>query len=74
MTGERTSQSVLQEIQDFPERHMHVDLSSLNSCCLIGGAIDLGLIDAHSQYVNMGSNGGIRCDVVSGPCACGAWH
>jgi hypothetical protein len=19
-------------------------------------------------------NGGVRCDVVKGPCACGAWH
>lgn len=21
-----------------------------------------------------GVNGGVRCDVYSGPCACGAWH
>ena len=22
----------------------------------------------------MRTNGGVRCDVTSGPCACGAWH
>jgi len=20
------------------------------------------------------SNGGVECDVIEGPCACGAWH
>lgn len=20
------------------------------------------------------TNGGVRCDLLSGPCACGAWH
>lgn len=23
---------------------------------------------------NYGTNGGVRCDRVRGPCACGAWH
>lgn len=23
---------------------------------------------------NYGTNGGVRCDTLSGPCSCGAWH
>ncbi len=70
----RTYDSVLQELKENPERHLHIDLQGLHSCCFIDGAIDIALIDAHSQYIDMGTNGGVRCDVISGPCACGAWH
>ncbi|MHA1469123.1 MAG: hypothetical protein ACTSSP_01030 [Candidatus Asgardarchaeia archaeon] len=44
------------------------------ACCYVDGALDFGLVDAHSQYVDLGSNGGVRCDTIDGPCACGAWH
>ena len=72
--SQRTHEIVLQEIKEHPERHMHVSLSELHSCCFISGATDPALINAHSQYIDMGSNGGRRCDVVRGPCACGAYH
>lgn len=38
------------------------------------GAIDLSKIDNSSSTKIGPVNGGIRCDVSSGPCACGAWH
>lgn len=28
-------------------------------------------VEGHRDF---GSNGGIHCDVSSGPCSCGAWH
>lgn len=36
------------------------------------GAIDLREIERHEG--RFGSNGGRGCDVLSGPCSCGAWH
>lgn len=41
---------------------------------MVHGALDLRLMQAHQDYVNLGTNGGVKCDVVSGPCACGGWH
>lgn len=35
------------------------------------GAIDLSLFDSAPA---VGYNGGVKCDVTSGPCSCGAWH
>ena len=35
------------------------------------GAIDLSVF-ANAPAV--GYNGGVKCDVTSGPCSCGAWH
>ncbi|MDO8601672.1 MAG: hypothetical protein Q7R62_00870 [bacterium] len=70
---ERTRESVLKDIQEHPERHMH-DWKNLFACCLIGDTVVLEALVAHATYVPLGSNGGVRCDVLSGPCACGAWH
>jgi len=33
-----------------------------------------GVVDQEPGRTNYGTNGGIRCDTASGPCACGAWH
>ncbi len=63
----------MKDIQEHPELHRH-DFPQLQACCMVGDAIDLSLMEAHSKYVNLGTNGGQRCDVVSGPCSCGAWH
>lgn len=63
----------LRSIKDHPEFHKH-DFMNLQSCCYHRGAIDLGLMEAHSQFVDMGSNGGVPCDTRRGPCNCGAWH
>lgn len=68
-----TRQEKLKHIQEHPELHKH-NFGELQQCSVVDGAIDLSLIDAHSQYVRMGTNGGQRCDVTSGPCACGSWH
>lgn len=67
-----TCEEILQEIKDYPEKHHH-DFEGLQRCCFIDGALDLEVMQAHST-VNLGINGGVRCDVTSGPCACGAWH
>ena len=70
---QRTHESVLADIQAHPENHKH-DFEGLQQCCLINRAVDLSIMEAHSKYINLGANGGTRCDVTSGPCACGAWH
>lgn len=82
MTNRRTAESILQEIKESPEHHCHINYSDLAACCTVTATIrgrsslviDVGLIDAHGAIAPFGYNGGRRCDVVSGPCACGAWH
>lgn len=68
-----TYEEKVQEIKEHPERHRH-NFDDLHRCCFHDGAVDLGLMEAHQKYASLGTNGGVRCDVVSGPCACGAWH
>lgn len=63
----------LADVREHPERHLH-DFEGLQSCCLVDGAISLQLMDAHAAHIDLGRNGGTRCDVIEGPCACGAWH
>lgn len=63
----------IEDIKNHPERHKH-DFEGLQQCCMVDGALDCQIMDLHSQYVDMGTNGGTRCDVTKGPCACGAWH
>lgn len=69
-----TIEERIKDIKTHPERHKHFNLEELTNCCMNGEAINLMLMDLHSQYVDMGTNGGVRCDVREGPCACGAWH
>lgn len=60
----------LKDIQEHPEKHHH-DFTGLRNCCIINGSIHIHLMDAHPE---LGRNGGQKCDVTRGPCACGAWH
>ena len=60
----------LQNIKDHPENHQH-DFSGLTSCCMVNGAFDPLLMEAHPE---LGRNGGQKCDVTEGPCSCGGWH
>ncbi len=69
----RTANGIIEDIKAHPDQHRH-NADDLFKCCFIDGALDLSVMDAHSQFVDLGSNGGIKCDVVSGPCSCGAWH
>lgn len=66
-------QEILDDIRKHPDRHRH-DFEGLQRCCFVDGAIDTLLMDAHSANAPLGRNGGVACDVTSGPCACGAWH
>ncbi|MDE2001394.1 MAG: hypothetical protein KGI60_02385 [Patescibacteria group bacterium] len=66
--------TTVEQIKEFPEKHVHKDADELYRCCMVKRAIDQTLVQAHGDFVDMGSNAGTRCDVVSGPCACGAWH
>jgi len=59
------------EIVGNPQKHIH-DYDGLIACCMNDGALDTMLMQAHEGFT--GSNGGVRCDVSSGPCSCGAWH
>lgn len=63
----------LEDIRKNPRRHRHT-YDGLVACCTIGGAISMQLVGAHQKHVDLGTNGGIRCDVTEGACACGAWH
>jgi hypothetical protein len=58
----------LAEIRNHPEQHKH-SFRELHECCRIGGAISTKLLDAHEGIIGHG-----KCDVTSGPCACGAFH
>jgi hypothetical protein len=70
----KTTEERLQEIKEHPEKHRHHDLHALTACCISNGAIDTMLFEAHERYAPVGKNGGRNCDVISGPCSCGAWH
>lgn len=67
-----THEDRLKEIKEHPENHRHPNTDTLMSCSMINGAISLMLLDAHAG--THGTNGGVKCDVAEGPCACGAWH
>lgn len=63
----------LKDILEHPGNHRH-EFSDLTACCMVNGALDTSLMQAHSENAPLGKNGGTACDVTSGPCACGAWH
>ena len=46
----------------------------MQACCTKDGVIDMSIMDAHGKYVDLGTNGGVKCDVAEGPCSCGGWH
>lgn len=70
---ERNPDVVIEEIRKNPEKHVH-EMNALLVCASFNGAINTAVLTAHSEYLNLGTNGGIRCDVILGPCSCGAWH
>jgi len=63
----------INDIHEHPENHKH-SYNDLLKCSLVKGILDLALLQAHQDFVDLGSNGGVKCDTVEGPCACGAWH
>ena len=65
-----TREEKLKDILDHPEKHKHT-WEELVDCCLVGTNIDFKLMNAH---LAVGYNGGAKCDVIEGPCSCGAWH
>ena len=68
-----TVEERIEHIEKHPEDHQHT-FSELSGCCLVDGAVDSRLIDAHGWFDFAGENGGVSCDVTEGPCACGAHH
>ena len=68
-----TFEERIADIKEHPERHRH-DFTALQQCCMQDGALNLAIMDAHQLYASLGTNGGVRCDVTEGPCACGGWH
>lgn len=67
-----THQELLDHIYLNPDKHRHKNLDELTNCCLLNGAIDSLVWQAHEGI--QGRNGGKGCDVLEGPCSCGAWH
>jgi hypothetical protein len=59
------------DIRANPDRHRHT-FDELKACCMVSGALCLSLMERHEGLC--GQNGGKKCDVLRGPCACGAWH
>ncbi len=54
-----------------PHKHVHT-FAGLMYCCKINGKMHAGLLETHELHVKVGPTD--RCDVMSGPCSCGAWH
>ncbi len=73
MNHRKWQKKKLSNIRNHPENHVH-SFEDLQTCCINDGVIDMRVMDAHAEYVDLGTNGGVRCDTTSGPCACGAWH
>ena len=71
MTHEERYTAKLRSIREHPEQHQH-SFEALHTCCCIDGFMELSLMEAHRRLVPQRNPGG--CDVVSGPCSCGAWH
>ncbi|KKM94644.1 hypothetical protein LCGC14_1196160 [marine sediment metagenome] len=67
-----TMENKLKDIQNNPENHIHKNFDALMACAFVNGAINLAIMTAHEGLC--GYNGGVPCDVRSGPCSCGAWH
>lgn len=65
-----TAQETIEDIKAHPETHAY-SFEDLTRCCTIDGVFDTRVMEAHSDYVDLGSNGGVQCDTT---CACGAWH
>lgn len=63
----------LVDVKEHPEKHRHT-FDELMTCCNIEGCIDTMLLDAHEKCAFIGMNGDVPCDVIKGPCSCGAWH
>lgn len=66
-----TTEEKLQDIKDNHDKHQHT-FAELQACCMVGGAMDLRVMEAHQGLVPQRNPGG--CDVMEGPCSCGAWH
>ena len=69
----KKAEEILRDIREHPESHRH-EFDGLIQCCTTEDGIDTRLVEAHEKYCSVGTNGGRRCDVTSGPCSCGAWH
>ncbi len=69
----QTAVQILEDSQNHPENHLH-NFNELISCCTVDGVLDISLFDTHAEHIGLGTNGGAKCDVLEGPCACGAWH
>ena len=69
---EKADSSSLQQESIQPRAGLP-DFLSLVASARSENGIDLSIIDEASSG-NGPMNGGVRCDVSRGPCACGAWH
>jgi hypothetical protein len=72
-TPQEQAQEKIEDIKNNPTKHRH-DFGALQMCCMVNGALDTRVMEAHETYSQLGMNGGQRCDVTDGPCSCGAWH
>ena len=66
-----TYKEKLKDIKENPSKHKHT-FAGLLYCCGTDKGINGALMEAHELYVKVRENS--RCDVIEGPCACGAWH
>lgn len=77
LTGEKNSayiqaRRIVRDIKNNPARHKHETMDELIQCCKINGNVHTSLMQAHEGI--HGRNGGLPCDVSTGPCSCGAFH
>lgn len=67
-----TREELFADIADHPEKHRH-SFEDLYRCSTVNGSLDCGVLIAHKS-VGIGEHAGVKCDVIEGPCSCGASH
>jgi hypothetical protein len=68
-----TKDEKLKDMREHPGRHHHT-YDDLMECCIVDGYVDLYLVESHGILCNTNVRGWGTCDVIKGPCRCGAWH
>jgi hypothetical protein len=64
----RLTESLAQQIRKDTEKDLKEFSDRLKE------QLDSSATIESKEQVGLGTNGGVKCDTQSGPCACGAWH
>jgi hypothetical protein len=65
---------MIDQLRHHPERHVHRFREELEKCCKVNGQFAPVLLELHYIYSKIHNANNDPCDVLEGPCTCGAWH